>query len=131
MALRIVMAAIVLVAAGCAGLPVADTLEIGGQPYRVQWTQAPGRADVLLVLEPGFARRCSNLRTTARRLAEVGALVLCLDAPMAAGNLCWPMPSPAGLPAACATSKAVKCHRVWWWAGYRPEPPSLCDWVPD
>ena len=86
MALRSVMAAIVLAAAGCADLPVADTLEIGGQPYRVQWTQAPGRADVLLVLEPGFARRCSNLRTTARRLAEVGALVLCLDAPMVAGN---------------------------------------------
>jgi hypothetical protein len=86
MALRSVMAAIVLALAGCAGLPVADTLEIGGQPYPVQWTQAPGRAEVLLVLEPGFARRCSHLRTTARRLAEVGALVLCLDAPMVAGN---------------------------------------------
>lgn len=86
MALRSVVAAVVLALTGCASLPAADTLEIGGQPYPVQWAQAPGRAEVLLVLEPGFARRCSHLRTTARRLAEAGALVLCLDAPMAAGN---------------------------------------------
>ena len=86
MVLRSVMVAVVLALAGCTSLPAADTLEIGGQPYPVQWTQAPGRAEVLLVLEPGFARRCSHLRTTARRLVEAGALVLCLDAPMVAGN---------------------------------------------
>jgi len=72
--------------ASCAGLPPVHTLEIGGQPYPVQWTQPSGHAGVLLILEPGFARRCSHLRTTARRLAEAGATVLCLDAPMVAGS---------------------------------------------
>lgn len=86
MALRSVIAAVVLALAGCADLPRAHRLEIAGESYPVQWTQAPGRAQVLLILEPGYARRCSHLRTTARRLAEAGALVLCLDAPMAAGN---------------------------------------------
>jgi hypothetical protein len=86
MALRNVVAMVAVAFAGCGGLPTADTLEIGGQPYRVKWTQPPRHAEVLLVLEPGFARRCSHLRTTARRLAEGGALVLCLEAPMAQGN---------------------------------------------
>ena len=75
------MAMVTVAFASCAGLPPVDTLEIAGQPYPVQWTQPPGHAEILLVLEPGFARRCSNLRATARRLAEAGALVLCLDAP--------------------------------------------------
>ncbi len=78
------MAALAL--AGCAGLTPTPSLDIAGQPYPVQWTPPPGRAELLLVLAPGFARRCSHLATTARRLAEAGALVLCLDAPMAAGN---------------------------------------------
>jgi len=86
MTLRSAIAVVSVGLAGCANLPAVDTLEIGGQPYPVQWTQAPGHAGVLLVLEPGFARRCSHLRTTAGRLAEAGALVLCLEAPMAGGN---------------------------------------------
>lgn len=86
MALRSVIAPVVLALAGCADLPLAHKLEIAGESYPVQWTQALGSAQVLLILEPGYARRCSHLRSTARRLAEAGALVLCLDAPMAGGN---------------------------------------------
>lgn len=84
--MRLLVATLALAFAGCASLPPADTLEVAGQRYAVQWTPPPGRAEVLLVLEPGFARRCSHLRGTARRLAEAGALVLCVDAPMAGGN---------------------------------------------
>ncbi len=86
MAFRSATAAVALAFAGCAALPPVDTLEIAGQAYAAQWTPPPGRAELLLVLEPGFARRCSHLRGTARRLAEAGALVLCVDAPMAGGN---------------------------------------------
>lgn len=86
MSLRRTSAALALACAGCAGLPPAPPLEIAGQPYAAQWTAPPGRAALLLVLEPGFARRCSHLLGTARRLAEAGALVLCVDAPMTGGN---------------------------------------------
>lgn len=86
MALRTLTAIGALALAGCASLPSADSLEIAGQGYPAQWTYPAGRAEVLLVLEHGFARRCSHLKTTARRLADAGALVLCLDVPMAGGN---------------------------------------------
>lgn len=76
----------VVAAAGCAQGPYVPPLEIGGEPYAAQWTAPPGRAELLLVLEPGYARRCSHLRGTAQRLAAQGALVLCVDAPMAGGN---------------------------------------------
>lgn len=76
----------VVAAAGCAQGPYAPPLEIGGEPYAVHWTAPPGRAELLLVLEPGYARRCSHLRGTAQRLAAQGALVVCVDAPMAGGN---------------------------------------------
>lgn len=86
MALRMSMAAAVIALAGCAGLPAPATLQIAGEPYRVQWTEPPGRARLLLVLEHGYARRCSFLQGTARRLAETGALVLCIEAQLAGGN---------------------------------------------
>lgn len=75
-----------LVAAGCAQVPLAHTFEIDGESFPVQWTQPPAAPELLLVLEPGYARRCSHLRGTAQRLAEQGALVMCIDAPMAGGN---------------------------------------------
>ncbi len=84
--MRLLLATAVLAFAGCAGLPAPDTLQIAGESYPVQWTQPPGEARVLLLLEHGWARRCSQLRGTARRLADAGALVLCVDAPMAGGN---------------------------------------------
>ena len=55
---------------------VMAVVAVGGQPYPVQWTQPPGLTEVLPVLEPGFARRCNQLRTTARGLVEAGALLL-------------------------------------------------------
>ncbi len=84
--MRLLPATAVLAFAGCAGLPAPDTLQIAGESYPVQWTPPPGEARVLLLMEHGWARRCNQLRSTARRLADAGALVLCIDAPMAGGN---------------------------------------------
>jgi pimeloyl-ACP methyl ester carboxylesterase len=80
---------------GCASLPpmvrpgdslVLTTLAIGGSEVAVEWALPTGEATALITLQHGFSRHCSQLRETARRIAEHGLLTLCIEAPMARGN---------------------------------------------
>jgi hypothetical protein len=95
-----VLACAVLLAAGCAVVPVPapspgtgepptiafGRFEFAGQRHDTEW-HLPAAAPVGLVLvQHGFARRCANLRTTARRLAEAGAMTLCVNAEMTGGS---------------------------------------------
>lgn len=82
-----------LVLAGCANLPLppgvrldASVLSVGSSDYRALRLLPAAPPVALVVLAHGFARACANLRGTALRLAEAGAELLCLDAPMAGGN---------------------------------------------
>jgi pimeloyl-ACP methyl ester carboxylesterase len=93
---RLAAALVVLLVSACASLaPVSTssgglvlaTLTIGGSEFGVEWSvpEEP-EAAALVTLQHGFARRCSALRETARRIAARGLLTLCVDAPMAQGN---------------------------------------------
>ena len=89
------------VVAGCAVTPSAAPVaaatgqrasiafgqfEYQGQRLDTEW-HLPAMAPAGLVLvQHGFARRCANLRTTAQRLAEAGAMTLCINAEMAGGS---------------------------------------------
>lgn len=92
--------ALVLVG-GCAGVPSptaggagTDTgafiafgqFEFRGQRLDTEWHLPTAAPAGLVVVQHGFARRCANLRTTARRLAEAGAMTLCVNAEMAGGG---------------------------------------------
>lgn len=94
-AARLAAVSMAWVMAGCAGLPpvarpgenlVSATLAIGGSETAVEWTLPAGEAAALVTLQHGFARHCSQLRETARRIAARGLLTLCIEAPMARGN---------------------------------------------
>lgn len=88
-------AALLLVAAllaACASAPPGGSrettaaLEVAGDSYAARWFVPAGDAAALVVLQPGFSRRCAHLQTTARQIRDQGLLVLCLNAPMAGGN---------------------------------------------
>mgnify|MGYP005845720471 CR=1 FL=1 len=83
---------------GCAGVPspapVAPETDTGafiafsqfefrGQRLDTEWHLPTAAPAGLVVVQHGFARRCANLRATARRLAEAGAMTLCVNAEMA------------------------------------------------
>ncbi len=63
------------------------TIQIDGNPLPATWylSTTPDAA-ALVMLQPGFARRCSHLRQTTSRLMGAGLMALCVDAPMAGGN---------------------------------------------
>lgn len=85
-------AVLALVLAGCASAPprgaheTTAPLEIAGDAYRAAWTLPADAAPALVLLQPGYSRRCDHLRTTARQIRDQGLVVLCIDAPMAGGN---------------------------------------------
>jgi pimeloyl-ACP methyl ester carboxylesterase len=93
-----VVAAAVL--AGCAAVPPAPPpepdrpavallrggLEVDGRWLTAEWQVPAAPPTGLVLLQHGFARSCANLRGTARRVAEGGAMTLCLDADMAGGS---------------------------------------------
>ena len=60
--------------------------EFAGQRLDAEWHLPAAVPAGLVLVQHGFARRCANLRTTARRLADQGAMTLCIDAEMAGGN---------------------------------------------
>jgi pimeloyl-ACP methyl ester carboxylesterase len=61
-------------------------LEIDAVDYTAHWYVPTGNASALLLLEHGFARRCTHLHETMRELMAGGLMVLCVDASMAGGN---------------------------------------------
>lgn len=82
---------------GCAAVPPIDTAERDGRivsaplplagAERVATWYLPSREPrALVLLQHGFSRQCANLRETSRRLMRASLMVLCVDAPMAAGN---------------------------------------------
>lgn len=80
------LAAFVLLLDGCAtpaalesASPRGATVELDGGTHPLRWASPPGTAQALLVLEHGFTRSCTNLRTTMRTLADEGVLVLCVE----------------------------------------------------
>lgn len=88
-------AVLVVALAGCASVPpvagpgafsASTRLALVGQELTAVWTRPAGPPRALVTLQHGFARRCANLATTAARLAGLGLLTLCIDAPMARGN---------------------------------------------
>lgn len=83
--------------AGCAGLvPVRETgtagsivvapIDLGAQEHLAHWYLPAGEVATLVVLQPGFTRRCANLRETTRQLMAAGPMALCIDAPMGGGQ---------------------------------------------
>jgi hypothetical protein len=58
--------------------------ESGGERLDTEWHLPAGEPAGLVLVQHGFARRCANLRATARRLAEHGAMTLCVDTGQAA-----------------------------------------------
>lgn len=89
-----VLAAAALLAA-CGSLPPAPdaagtlrhgTLALAGETWPVTWYLPTGEPAALVVLQPGFTRRCDHLRETSRRLMGAGLMTLCVDAPMTGGN---------------------------------------------
>jgi hypothetical protein len=87
--------------AGCAGTPspapvAAATeprasiafgqFEFQGQRLDTEWSLPASAPAGLVLVQHGFTRRCANLRTTAQRIAEQGAMTLCLNAEMAGGS---------------------------------------------
>lgn len=90
-------AALATALAGCASAPpapapddtgtiVAAPFDIDGQAYDAHWYLPAGEAPALVVLQPGFTRRCAHLRGTTRQLMAGGLMALCVDAPMTGGN---------------------------------------------
>ena len=79
----IAAAAAALLLAGCAATP--HRFELAGSEHALHWWLPDGPAARLVVLAPGFARRCTHLQGLARGWAAEGMQVLCLDAPMAGG----------------------------------------------
>lgn len=73
------------------GAVVPDRIELLGQTFNAHWYIPQRLANALVVLQPGFSRSCAHLRTTSLQLMAGGPaaalMVLCLDAPMAGGNL--------------------------------------------
>lgn len=80
--------------AGCALVPPASTPPPGagvptaiafgrfgfaGEALDTEWHLPAGDSAGLVLVQHGFARRCANLRTTARRIAAHGAMTLCVD----------------------------------------------------
>jgi uncharacterized protein YbjQ (UPF0145 family) len=66
-----------------AGVPTAiafGRLEFAGEALDTEWHLPAGDSAGLVLVQHGFARRCANLRTTARRIAAQGAMTLCVDA---------------------------------------------------
>jgi hypothetical protein len=105
---------LLLLLAGCAGVPpgrdgddagtiVSATVEIDGAEHRATWYLPRDDAAALVVLQHGFTRRCSHLRETTRQLMAGGLMALCIDAPMAGGDLALAdalaqaLAAPAGL----------------------------------
>jgi len=72
-----------LLLAGCGATP--HRFELAGSDHALHWWLPDGPAARLVVLAPGFARRCTHLQGLARDWAAEGMRVLCLDAPMAGG----------------------------------------------
>jgi pimeloyl-ACP methyl ester carboxylesterase len=81
---RLSAALVSLALAGCAATPTP--FEVAGQAHDLHWLQPPRPANTLVVLAPGFARRCSHLKGLSLALREAGLAVVCIDAPMAGGN---------------------------------------------
>ncbi len=97
---RIAAALAALLAAGCAVVPppapsAADAppraaiafglFEFRGERLDTEWHLPAAEPAGLVLVQHGFARRCANLRTTMRRIAEAGAMTLCVNAEMARG----------------------------------------------
>ena len=93
--------AVVALLAGCALVPPASApppdagvpttiafgrFEFGGEALDTEWHLPAGEAAGLVLVQHGFARRCANLRTTARRIAAQGAMTLCVGTERAGGN---------------------------------------------
>lgn len=68
------------------GAVVNATLNIGGQPYNVDWFLPDGPAAALVTVQHGFTRNCGNVRGTGTRLMERGLMGLCVNASMTGGN---------------------------------------------
>lgn len=89
-----VLAAAALLQACASLVPTSDAtgslrfshLSVDGEPLPATWYLPRGQAAALVLLQPGFTRRCDHLRETSRRLMAAGLMVLCVDAPMAGGN---------------------------------------------
>jgi hypothetical protein len=60
--------------------------EFQGQRLDTEWHLPASAPAGLVLVQHGFARRCANLRTTARHIAEHGAMTLCVNAEMAGGS---------------------------------------------
>lgn len=73
-------------AAGPDGRSVVAPIEIAGETYEALWQLPAAEPRALLLLQHGFARRCSHLQATARQLMAEGVAVLCVNASMAGGN---------------------------------------------
>jgi hypothetical protein len=82
---------------GCATVPPIDTAErdgrivsaplpLAGAELVATWYVPSGEPQALVLLQHGFARQCATLHETSRRLMQASLMVLCIDAPMAAGN---------------------------------------------
>ena len=93
LSLLVLLSAAVL--AACTTVPPPDPrqlelpLDVAGETLPAHWTlptAAPGVPVALVLLQHGYARRCVHLRGTAAALRDQGLAVLCVDAPMAAGN---------------------------------------------
>lgn len=56
-----------------------------GQMLDTEWHLPVGQAQALVTLQHGLARRCANLRSLARTLAESGFATLCVNADVAHG----------------------------------------------
>lgn len=82
--MRLSLALATLVLAGCAATPTR--FEVAGQAHDLHWLQPAQPASTLVVLAPGFARRCSHLNGLSLALRDAGLAVMCIDAPMAGGN---------------------------------------------
>jgi hypothetical protein len=95
------LAVTLVLVAGCAGVPSPTPVdavvpprasiafgqfEFQGQRLDTEWHLPASAPAGLVLVQHGFARRCANLRTTARRIAEQGAMTLCVNAEMAGGS---------------------------------------------
>jgi pimeloyl-ACP methyl ester carboxylesterase len=81
--------AALLPAPGPEGRSAVAVLEIAGEPFEALWqlpAPALGEPAAVLLLQHGYARRCSHLQTTARQIMAQGLVVLCINASMAGGN---------------------------------------------
>ncbi len=91
------LAAFACVLCGCATPPAdesrsgdralsIDKITIDRSAYTAHWYRPTVPPTALIVFQPGFSRRCANLRSTTDHLVRTGVIALCLDASMARGN---------------------------------------------